>query len=134
VISLFSLNANLFVNLFEIVRLRSCICVKCHQFWFWTKLYLYLFDSIHLCQNCICIWIELGDELQMLTERYLLEIHKGNTSRYFHNVFIDLPNLSDENSLWQKGVFFQKHSKSIIKSQTKVRCSFEDTPKNHNRK
>jgi hypothetical protein len=28
-----------------------------------------------------------------------LEIHEGNTSRYFHNVFIDLPNLSDENSL-----------------------------------
>ncbi len=28
-----------------------------------------------------------------------LEIHKGNTSRYFHNVFIDLPNLSEENSL-----------------------------------
>ncbi len=27
-ISLFSLNANLFVKLFEIVRLRSCICVK----------------------------------------------------------------------------------------------------------
>jgi hypothetical protein len=28
VISLFSLNANLFLKLFEIVRLISCICVK----------------------------------------------------------------------------------------------------------
>jgi len=34
----------------------------------------------------------------------------------------------------KKGVFFQRHSKSIIKPQTKVRSSFEDTPKNHNRK
>ena len=63
------------------ICLRNCLTLLCKklffsnsylQFQFWKNLYLYLFECIKPCQNCISIWIDLADKLQMLIFRPLL--------------------------------------------------------------
>jgi hypothetical protein len=48
-----------------------------------------------------------------------LEIHKGNTSRYFHNVFIGLPNFSDAKQFMTKGGLLSKTLKIYHKISNK---------------
>jgi hypothetical protein len=64
-----------------------------------------------------------------------LEIHKRATQAgIFTMSFLIFQICLMKTAYDKRGVFFQRHSKSIIKSQTKVMSSSEDTPKNHNRK